>query len=96
MITVVGLYVGVILLLTYALLVAVSSVISLFYTGRLVWGWYQKEASDNAWRDLGIGALLTLILGFIPIVGWIAIGVLWVITLGALATHLRREFFLKP
>ncbi len=92
MITVVGLYLGGILLMSYGLLIAISSVISLFYTGRLVWGWYQRDALPNAWRDLGVGALVTLLLGFIPIVGWIAICVLWVITLGAMATNLRREF----
>lgn len=91
MVTVVGLYLGGILMMTYGLMIAISSVLSLFYTGRLVWGWYRKDAAESAWRDLGIGTLITLLLGFIPVVGWIVICVLWVITLGALATRVRRE-----
>ncbi|MEO8065677.1 MAG: hypothetical protein ABI643_02375 [Candidatus Doudnabacteria bacterium] len=87
MITVVGVYLGLIVMLSYGLLLVISSVLVMFYTGRLVWGWYQKNAGPNHWRDLGVGAVIMLLLGLIPIVGWIVLFGLWLITLGAFASH---------
>ncbi len=91
MVTVVGLYLGMITLLAFGLLVVVSSVLVAFYTGQLVWSWYRKDAVVNQWRSLGTGVLVLFILGLIPIVGWIAACVLWLITMGALTTHWRKE-----
>lgn len=91
MVTVVGLYLGLVVLLIYGLFLILSSILALFYVGRLVWGWYQKDAPANQWRDLGVGALVTLLVGLIPIIGWLALAVVWVITLGALKTQWHKD-----
>jgi hypothetical protein len=91
MISVVGMYLGMIVFLVYALLMILASILALFYTGNLVWGWYRKDAPVNLWRDLGIGAVVMLVLGLIPVIGWIAFLILWLITLGALITHWKKE-----
>ncbi len=91
MITVLGLYLGMMVFLVYGLMIIISTVLAMFYTGNLVWGWYKKDAEPSHWRDLWVGALVTLVLSLIPFVGWIAVAVLWLITLGSLTTHWRKE-----
>lgn len=91
MVTVLGLYVGMIVLTVYALMLLLASILVAFYTGHIVWRLYRKDAEPNQWRDLGIGAVVFLIFGLIPVVGWMAVCVLWLITLGALTTYWRKE-----
>jgi cytoskeletal protein CcmA (bactofilin family) len=93
LITVVGIYLGIVVFLAYGIMIIIGSILALFYAGRLVWGWYQKDAAVNLWRDLGVGAIVVLILKFIPFLGLLAILILTLITLGSLATHWHKETF---
>jgi len=90
-ITVVGVYLGIILLLIYFLTLVMASIVMVFYTGRLVYGWYKKDAALNLKRDLVLGAIIALIVSLIPIIGWLAVFVLFLISLGAIVTQLRTE-----
>ncbi|OGE87602.1 MAG: hypothetical protein A3B77_01340 [Candidatus Doudnabacteria bacterium RIFCSPHIGHO2_02_FULL_49_24] len=95
MATVLGIYLGMIVFMIFGLLMIISAILSLFYVGNQVWSWYHRDAIANLWRDLGLGALITLILGFIPIVGWVILLVIWLITLGALKRYTYQEAFGK-
>ena len=90
-ITVVGLYVGLAVLASWFLMIIVASVIQLFYTGALIWGWYKKDDVANRWRDFGVGAVAFIILSIIPVVGWLALAALFLISVGALATSWHKE-----
>ncbi len=90
-ISVVGLYVGLAVLASWFLMIIVASVIQLFYTGALIWGWYKKDDVVNRWRDFGVGAVAFIILSIIPVVGWLALVALFLISLGALATSWHKE-----
>ncbi len=93
--TVIGFYLGVIVFLAYGLFIVASSILMLFYIGKLAWSWYDKNATTNRWRDLGVGAVIALLLGLIPILGWILLTILWLITLGALKMYWYKEQFLE-
>jgi hypothetical protein len=90
-ITVVGLYLGIIVFLTYLLLLIFTGIYTLFYVGNLVFSWYQKNAPANSYRDLVIGAILLLILGWIPFIGWLICAIVYLIALGALTSYYRSK-----
>ncbi len=87
--TVIGFYVGIIVMLSYLLLLILASVFMLFYVGNLILKWANKPMSIR-W-DLTIGAIAILIVSLIPVVGWIATGIVYLITLGSLILHLKQE-----
>jgi hypothetical protein len=91
MITIVGFYIGIAVFLIYLLLLILTSALMFFYIGNLIWSWYDKNAQPHMWRNLLIGFVACIILSFIPFIGWLAILIVWLITLGALATHFRKE-----
>lgn len=51
-------------------------------------GFYLPKFFSSALITL---AIVMLILGLIPILGWLVILVLWLITLGALTTNWKKE-----
>jgi hypothetical protein len=91
MVTVIGFYLGLILFSIYLLLILLASGFLLFYTGNLVYGWYNKNGRPSLMRDLLLGTLICLILSFIPIIGWLAVMILFLIALGSLSTWFKRE-----
>lgn len=91
MFTVIGLYIGLALLLSFLLFSLFAAVFMFFYTGALVWSWFKKNDPANRWRDLLVGMVVCIVLGLIPILGWIILGILWLLTVGALATYWYKE-----
>ena len=90
MVTVVGAFLGIILLVLYFLAILLASVLMLFYTGNLVSGWLKQSKSSHM-RDLLIGTLVVLILSFIPVLGWLAVCILFMITFGGMIIEFRQS-----
>ena len=91
LITVVGFYLGLIVFLMYVLTLILASIFTIFYAGNLVYSWYKKDAQPNLKRDLVLGAIALLIVSVIPFIGWLIAGIIFLITLGALVTHLHQD-----
>ncbi len=91
MVTVIGAYVGFIVMLGYLLLLLFASVFMLYYIGSLVYGWLAKNRTESMLRDLLIGSLIALILSFIPVIGWLVILIVFLIALGATATSFKQN-----
>lgn len=63
-----------------------------FYVGNLVYGWFNKQAPPNLKRDLLLGAVIMIILAVIPFLGWLVALIAFLITLGAmLSLQFRRK-----
>lgn len=90
-VTVVGVYLGLATFLIYILFLLLAAILSLFYIGRLIMGWVKRDSPANHWLELLVGALVSLILGFIPVLGWLALLVIYMITLGSIFTLKRKE-----
>jgi hypothetical protein len=95
MITLIGFYLGLILLFMYLLMLILASVLSLFYTGNLVYSWYRKSGPTDLRRDLVLGAIIMMLITLVPFLGWLALAIVYLIALGALVTYFRREQFVR-
>ncbi len=72
-ITVVGLPLGIIGILSYAALVIFSALIAPIIFGSLVYGWFMRKGAgyEVSWKSVLVGVVAYAILGLIPVVGWL-------------------------
>lgn len=84
LITVIGIPLGIIGLLSFAILSIFAMIITPIFLGALVHKWiFKKSAYTVNWKTILLGAAVYMILGLIPFLGWIAICVSVAITIGA-------------
>jgi hypothetical protein len=87
MITVIGIPLGVIGFLAFGLLVGVTSLAVPIVAGSLIHKWIWKPAQYVVnWKTILLGTLAYLVLSIIPILGWIALLGLTLMTLGAIVS----------
>jgi len=82
LITIVGVYAALILFAWLGLIYLVVSVIAAMFLGATILRWL-KKSEGLRWTTLVLGAVLLMILKFIPFVGWLACLVIWLIAFGA-------------
>ncbi|MFA6136328.1 MAG: polymer-forming cytoskeletal protein [Candidatus Paceibacterota bacterium] len=83
-ITVIGIPVGGLLLVSYVLSLFVAfGVIASLVLGSLVWQWFSSDKKlEVTWKQAIVGVILLNVLGFIPFVGWIAVFIFSLVSLG--------------
>jgi len=91
MITVIGLPLGVLLLLTYGILLIASSVLASILVGAVLAKWIKKEyIVDYKWAFAGF--LVLTILDFVPLMGWIPGMIAFLCMFGVLILMLEKKF----
>ncbi len=89
MITGVGFYLAIILMFLYFLMLALSVLLAMVLLGaevmRLI---SSKQHVEVNWHSILLGVLLFTILSFIPVVGWLAMMALIIVSLGGLVSML--------
>jgi cytoskeletal protein CcmA (bactofilin family) len=94
MITVIGIPLGILVFLGYVFVLVVSSVLAVVSAGAWLQKWiWKKEILD--WKTALLGAATFLILGWIPLVGWLASCLIFLSVLGSFHAHLHRELWSK-
>ncbi|MBX4198345.1 hypothetical protein KW782_03365 [Candidatus Parcubacteria bacterium] len=92
MITVVGIPVAVVLLLAYIVLLVLSCLMVPIFLGGIVWKYLKKnDRMTLNWQTALVGAFLTLLLKFIPIVGPIIIFIFMLLVLGTV-TKMKVDY----
>jgi hypothetical protein len=90
LITFVGYYIAIIALALYVLLLVLSGLFSVIFTGSLIWKWFKKEPQmEFSWRTALVGAIVMALLKLIPFIGWAICAVIMLMAFGALISRLR-------
>jgi len=83
LITIIGIPLGILGLLSFAMLFIFASIITPIFLGSLIYKWVSKSDYVVNWKTILLGTVVYLLLGLIPFVGWIAMCVAVAITIGA-------------
>ncbi len=96
LITGVGTYVGLLLLIWFIFALLVTGIVTVFFIGSLLQKWIRKKQEIMpTWQTVLWGVLGGLILGFIPFVGWIAIWVAHAASFGAVLRTVKGKIETK-
>ncbi len=94
MFTVIGWIVAIILILAHLLILLISWLLMPVFLGTLLLGWLRRRRregeSEVTWYGILLGAVVLWALAFIPVVGWLAIFITYLITLGGVIMYSRR------
>ena len=82
--TLVGVPFGVLGLLGFVMVLIFTWIVTPIIVGSVVYGYFSKEELEVSWKSTVIGVLVCTILGFIPFVGWLALKLLMLLTLGSM------------
>ncbi|MEJ0021117.1 MAG: hypothetical protein WDN47_00870 [Candidatus Doudnabacteria bacterium] len=93
MITVLGLYLGLFLLVSYCLILLTSALLMPYFVGASVVAMYNKTSNLKlGWQELVYGLLIVTLVGWIPFIGWLAVLLVYLMTIGEVALHsLQKE-----
>ncbi|MFA5999943.1 MAG: polymer-forming cytoskeletal protein [Candidatus Paceibacterota bacterium] len=84
LVTVIGVPLGILGLLSFAMLFIFGAILTPVFLGSLVYKWVSKESGYVVnWKTILLGIVVYFILGLIPFLGWIAVCASTLITLGA-------------
>lgn len=75
------------LFLFYMLIIILTALIAKIFLGWLVLRWWYKRDKKNYaldWKSAVIGPVLALLIGLIPVLGWLVLAILYLVTTGAL------------
>ena len=92
LISVIGVFVGLIFMLLYALALAIAHVYAGIVTGALLSRWFRKEVVVD-WRWAFMGIVVIQLVGLIPVIGWVFSGVMVLAAWGALACLAHEKFW---
>lgn len=89
----VGYYASAILLAWYVFALLLSGLFAAVFAGALIVKLLTKRPEISSdWQSLLIGVVAILLLSFIPVVGWLAILVLWLMAFGGVITEIKDHF----
>ncbi|RJQ29030.1 hypothetical protein C4565_02775 [Candidatus Parcubacteria bacterium] len=84
LVTIIGIPLGILGLLSFIMLFIYGGIVTPIFLGSLVYKWISKKSEYTInWKTILLGVIIYLLLGLIPFLGWIAICVSVLITLGA-------------
>jgi hypothetical protein len=93
MVTVIGIPLGILALLVYAFTLLITCVLAEIAAGAWLQKWIWKKDTVD-WKTVLLGTLAFIVLGWIPIVGWLATFALFLSAIGSF-THYFRESWAK-
>jgi len=78
--------------LAYLILLIISNVLAgLIFGSLLAKYWYKKSVAEVTWKNALGGIIILAILGYIPLIGWLAWLVFFLVALGALSSKLWQK-----
>jgi hypothetical protein len=84
LVTIIGIPLGILGLLSFIMLCIFAVIITPIFLGALVYKWiFRKSDYIVNWKTILLGAIVYSLLGLIPFLGWIATSIFLAITLGA-------------
>lgn len=86
----VGLYLAFMVGILYVFALLSAGVFMCILAGALLSKWIRKEMHVN-WQWTALGAVVVFVLGLIPVIGWVAVLVLFFAAMGTVATSLRDD-----
>ncbi len=96
LITVVGIIPALIVALVYAIMLVLASVFTGILTGGFVSKWiFRKHDYSLNWYSIILGVLVFQLIKFIPFIGWIVAGALFMVSLGVLYGELYSKLGLR-
>lgn len=84
LITGIGIYLAIALFSVYLLLLVSSAIMAPFYIGALIRQWINKAELKATWQNMIIGLIFGTIIAWIPILGWLIVGIVFILAAGAL------------
>lgn len=88
MITVLGFYLGLLLMACYFLILLTASLLLPYFVGSAAVAMYNKTSTLRlGWQELILGLLLVTIVGWIPFIGWLAVCVVFLMCVGEMTHH---------
>jgi cytoskeletal protein CcmA (bactofilin family) len=95
MITVIGIPLSILALLFYIIDMVFVWLFLPVFLGAIAWKYFKKQDTIVlTWKTALLGAGIAVVLGFIPIVGWIACFLVFLTVLGGLV-RLKKDYFLR-
>jgi len=83
LVTVIGIPLGILGLLSFVMLSMYAAMVTPIFLGALVYKWISRKSDYTInWKTILLGTVVYLLLGLVPFLGWIAICVAVAITLG--------------
>lgn len=97
LITLVGSSLAVLVAALYFILLILGKIAGVLFIGALIWNLFDKKSKKLQvnWKTILIGTLTFVIIGFIPILGWLAALVVQIAGIGAVSGYMYRELWLK-
>jgi uncharacterized membrane protein len=92
MLSLLGFYLGAMLISLYIFAIILAGVLTIFMFGALCEKWImKKETIETTWRTLIWGLLVGTIISLIPIIGWLIACVVFLSTLGSMMMSIRNN-----
>lgn len=92
LVTGVGYYLAIILAVVYVLILLITTLLAILFLGHLALKYLNKPGEVSPiWQTVVIGTVLWQLLKFIPVVGWIACAVIYLVVLGAMIKALKSQ-----
>ncbi len=93
--TILGWIVGLSILAVFGLTLILAKAATALVLGSLIAKWVKRDGIIHlSWKTTTVGALAISLLCFIPIIGWLAISLVWLITFGAIVTYFYEKLWL--
>ena len=94
-VTFVGYYLGILLLVSFALMLLLNTIFAFLFLGHFVLKLFNRSAlTFPNWQIVILGVVLWELIKFIPIIGWIILAIIYLLSFGALVIRLTRS--LRP
>lgn len=90
LVTIVGIPLGILGMIALVGLSLVAALATPIVVGGMINGWIKKNPTDITWLSILVGVIVYMLLGLIPIIGWIAKFIIFLMTLGAV-THIKSR-----
>jgi hypothetical protein len=90
LVTFVGYYLAFIVFASYILLLLIACLMAVVFAGSVLWQWIKKTPTmEFSWRTALLGAVVMSVLELIPVVGWIILAALALMSMGAMVRMLK-------
>ena len=85
MVTVIGIPIGIGAFLLYPIYLYLGNIVGTIALGTWIKNWWEKEKSPTpSWLAVVIGAIVMAVLSYVPVIGWLAIFIVFLAGIGAL------------
>ncbi len=89
--TVVGSIIGIILLISFVATLILSSVFAALFIGSLLERWFFKKKVEITWKTAVWGVIAGAVLSFIPVLGWLAMCIAYLMAFGGLLQVIKTK-----